>query len=345
MSPRSRATRILIGEDSRTYAAALKRFLEHDPDLQVVGTSTTVADLVRQASALQPDLLLLDLELADGRGERAIERIVRSPGTPIVVLSDHAERGSARAAAALGAGAVDAQTKRSLPLRDPGSARAVLFRRQLKRLSRATPHPALPPARPARGHRATGRAAGAIGICASTGGPPALRTVLSVLPAKFPIPIFVVQHMTKGFIAALLEWFRQDVRLPVGIAAGGLDPGPGIWFAGDGAHLAFDRRCRTRLDTSRTAGYHCPAGDVLLASMAATFGAECAAVVMTGMGSDGAEGVAAVNAAGGLTIAQDARTSAIYGMPKAARERGAQLILPLEEIGAVLAGLTLPGAR
>jgi two-component system chemotaxis response regulator CheB len=337
-------TRILVCEDSRTYAAGLRRFLEHDRDLQVIGSCDTVAEAVALCARLKPDLLILDLELADGNGVRAIDRILARGPVPIVVLSEHVARGSAAAAAALGAGALDAQPKRALPIRDPGSARGVMFRRHLKRLSRA--HVTKPSRTSRGGRRAAGvrRDAAAIGICASTGGPPALRTVLTALPADFPIPVLIVQHMTKGFLPGFVEWLRESVKLPVGIAGAGVPLRRGIWFAGDGAHLALDQQRRMRLDRSTNGGFHCPAGDVLLASMASVLGPGAASVVLTGMGSDGAEGTAAVGAAGGLTIAQDASSSAVYGMPRAARERGAELVLPLGEIGPMLGRLHLTKA-
>ena len=334
-------TRILICEDSRSYAAGLRRFLEHDRDLKVIGSCATVADAVAQCARLKPDLLILDLELADGNGVRAISRILARRPVPIVVLSEHVARGSDAAAAALGAGALDAQPKRALSIRDPGAARGVMFRRHLKRLSRA--HVQQPTRAAARGHRrvGTGHAVAAIGICSSTGGPPALKTVLGALPSDFPIPVLVVQHMTKGFLPGFVEWLRGGLGIPVDIARAGVALRPGVWFAGDGAHLALDKSRRTRLDRSAVGGFHCPAGDVLLASMASVLGSASASVVLTGMGSDGAEGTAAVHAAGGLTIAQDAATSSVYGMPRAARERGADLVLPLGEIGRALARLRL----
>jgi len=333
-------TRILLTEDSRSYALALRRFIEHDPDLKVVGTCGTIKETAAAMRTLDPDLLILDLELPDGNGIEAIPQLLAKQPVPILVLSDHADHGSEAAAAALAAGALDAHPKRALKLRDPGHARGIMFRRYLKRLSRARVGATRVRRRAAAPvPSADGRRIAAIGICASTGGPAALRSVLSALPARFPIPVLVVQHITKGFVGGLVDWLAQDLSVPVRLAVAGAPMEPGVTFADDGAHLTLDGERRLRFDRMAVGGYHCPAADVLFASMATTLRDTAAAVVLTGMGSDGAEGMAAVGAAGGFTIAQDEASSAIYGMPRAASERGADLVLPVDRIGPALAAL------
>jgi two-component system, chemotaxis family, protein-glutamate methylesterase/glutaminase len=183
-----------------------------------------------------------------------------------------------------------------------------------------------------------------IGICASTGGPQALASVLGSLPGGYSIPILVVQHMTPGFLAGLVSWLDRETALPVRLARDGERLQPGVWFAPDGAHLRLERTRRLALDADTSAGNHRPSGDVLLCSLARVAGAGAVAVVLTGMGRDGAEGVAAVAAAGGRTIAQDERSSIVYGMPRVAVERGARTVLELEAIGAALVALEQTGA-
>jgi two-component system chemotaxis response regulator CheB len=179
----------------------------------------------------------------------------------------------------------------------------------------------------------------AIGIAASTGGPSALRAVLSSLPAAPPVPILVVQHMTAGFTEGLVRWLDQAVPPPVRLAADGLAVAPGVWVAPDLAHLSIDAGRVMRLDRRHDGASHQPAADVLFVSMAETIGASVAVAVLTGMGADGARGVAAVVARGGLAIAQDEATSAVAGMPRAAVAAGARFVLPLSEIGPLLAQL------
>jgi two-component system chemotaxis response regulator CheB len=173
---------------------------------------------------------------------------------------------------------------------------------------------------------------GAVGIVASTGGPQALEALLAALPAGFQLPLLVVQHIASGFTNGLARWLDGSVPLHVRLAVAGEVLAPGVWIAPEGAHLVLDADGRFALDERTTAGLHRPSGDVLLHSLADYAGARAAAVVLSGMGKDGAAGLAAVREAGGLTIAQDEQSSAIYGMPKAAAERGAELILPLCEI-------------
>jgi two-component system chemotaxis response regulator CheB len=184
-----------------------------------------------------------------------------------------------------------------------------------------------------------------VAIGASTGGPQALLEILSALPADYPVPVMVVQHMAEGFTAGLARWLDQQVPLPVALAQDGSPLRPGIWFAPEKVHLTLGRSMRMTLDGATEAGVHRPAVDVLLSTVARVTGSGSVGVVLTGMGRDGAEGIAAIRAAGGLTVAQDESTSVVWGMPRAAAERGAELVLPLPEIGAAIAGLrwTRPG--
>jgi two-component system chemotaxis response regulator CheB len=182
-----------------------------------------------------------------------------------------------------------------------------------------------------------------IGICASAGGPGALADVMRRLPAGYRIPILVVQHMTPGFTSGLVAWLDTQLALPVGLARDGQELAPGVWFAPDGAHLKLEPTRRLALDADTIAGNHRPSGDILLASLARVAGAKAVAVVLTGMGRDGAEGLAAVAAAGGRTIAQDEQSSGVYGMPRVAMERGAKTVLAPAAIGDELAALDRAG--
>ncbi len=189
---------------------------------------------------------------------------------------------------------------------------------------------------------AAGRAS-VIGICASAGGPQALVSVLAEIPATFAIPILVVQHIAAGFTEGFARWLDDQVPLTVRLAGAG-PTGPGIWVAPEGAHLVLDRANRLVLDGRDDAGPHRPSADVLLRSVATGAGAQGVAVVLTGMGRDGAEGLGAVRRARGLTIAQDEASSAVFGMPKAAAECGAEIVLSPSAIGQRLSTLRPAGA-
>ena len=336
MTARPPITRVLICEDSRTYATSLVRFLEHEGDLEVVGVCGSGEEALRALPRLQPDLVTMDTELPGISGIEATERIMRSHPTPIVVVSAHTRRASERAAAALAAGALEVLSKNEFSLDDPTGPRAIALRRRLARLARAYVRQRRPDARRKRDPRPRGLGARVIGICASTGGPQALETVLAGLPADFHTPVLVVQHMGNGFMEGLVRWMDQRLPLPARVARSGVKAGPGIWFAPDDAHLLLEPGMRLALDRKTVSGPHRPSADVLLKSIAAAVGAESVAVVLTGMGRDGAEGVVAIRTAGGHTIAQDEATSAVFGMPKAARENGAEVVLPLSEIATEL---------
>jgi two-component system chemotaxis response regulator CheB len=339
-------TRVLVCEDSRTYAAALRRTLEHGGELEVVGTFASAEAAVAALPGLRPDIVTMDLELPGMSGLEAVEQIMGEEPVPILVLSSHVGGGTDNAAAALAAGAIDAIPKEGLDLRDPEGAAAAELRKRVRTLSRARVirHPRSRLARrvPRPGPQ---RVVAAVGVCASTGGPRALVTLLGDLPASYAVPILVVQHITAGFTEGLARWLDSAIPLPVAVAADGGRLAPGVWFAPEGAHLLVRPGGRLALDATSTVGHHRPSGDVLLRSLASTFARRAAAVVLTGMGSDGAAGVRAVRASGGLALAQDEASSAVYGMPKAAAEAGADAVLPLDEIALQLAALVPPGGE
>jgi len=334
--------RVLVCEDSRTYAAALQRTLEHDQDIAVVAVCATAEDALAKLEQLEPDLVTMDIELPGMSGLEAVEYIMGSRPTPILVLSSYVGPQTTAAAAALAAGALDALAKDDLDLTQPGGAAAAAFRGRLKLLARARvirhPRARLRPRKPRPRPNGTRRAS-AVGIVASTGGPQALATVLGSLPADFGVPVFVVQHIAAGFIEGLVTWLDGAVPLPARLAEEGAMPRAGIWVAPEGAHLKLAPSGRLRLDRAADPGPHRPSGDVLLRSIAAVAGAEGVAVVLTGMGRDGAAGALAVQHAGGLALAQDEAGSAVFGMPKAAADLGVEVVLALPEIAQTLADL------
>jgi two-component system chemotaxis response regulator CheB len=367
---------VLVCECSSGYAAVLRRMLEQDGDISVVAVCASAEETIVALPRLRPHVVTMDLELPGMSGLAAIEEIMSDQPVPILVISADAGGASGKAAAALAAGALDAIAKKSLDLRDPGGAAAAAFRHRIRLLSRARVirHPRAglrnklgnkpgagpgnrrPEAQlgngpePVRGDRpeavpgdrpapSLGRGASAIGMCGSAGGPHALAQLLSDLPADYEIPILVVQHIAVGFTEGLAHWLDRSVGLPVRIAEDGVPAASGAWIAPEGVHLLLTPTGRLRLDGRTAVGHHRPSGDVLFESIAAAAGETGVAIVLSGMGSDGAVGAAAVRRAGGLVIAQDEESSAIYGMPRAAIAYGADLVLPPGEIAAYITGL------
>lgn len=345
MTWRSDTVRILICEDSAAYAAGLVDYIQRDADLSVVGRVADASNLIAALHTLQPDLLTMDLELPGMGGLEAVRRVMATDPLPIVVLSAHTERGSALAAAALGAGAIDVQPKAELRIDRADSPAAAAFRRRLKRLAHARVGGVRRVPRRIAPVETRGRVASVVALCASTGGPPAVCEVLGRLPPDFPLPVLVAQHISTGFAAPFARWLDGTVALPVRMASDGALARPGVWVAPDHGHLQLGRGLRMSVADGRGGHAHMPSADVLLRSVAAAAGRLGAGVVLTGMGRDGAEGTAALRAAGGLTIVQDEATSAIFGMPRAAAERGAELVLPLHEIADVLLSLPTRSSR
>jgi two-component system, chemotaxis family, protein-glutamate methylesterase/glutaminase len=336
--------RVLICEDSKTYAAGLSRLLERDPEIDVVGVCETAEQAIARLPTLKPDLVTMDLELPGMSGAEAIEQIMGVLPVPILVLSGHVERRSQTALQALAAGALDALPKADLDLSDPDGAAAQALRQRIKLLSgvKVIRHPRARLSR-RKAPASWSRSASVIGICASTGGPQALAALLAALPATFPIPILIVQHISAGFIDGFVRWLDSEVPLPVQLAVPDRTPQPGVWIAPEDAHLILTKNGRIALDETTVNGHHRPSGDMLLRSLAAAAGQNAVAVVLTGMGRDGADGLADVRRAGGFTIAQDEATSAIFGMPRAAPESGSEFVLPLDEIAPRLQALRLVG--
>jgi len=314
-------TRVLVCDDSRTFTAALVRTLERGGEIEVVGVAGTAEAAIADLARLAPDLVTMDIELPGMSGLEAVEEIMSARPTPILILSSHVGTSNNVAAAALASGALDAIGKEGIPLMNPDDTAAFAFRRRVKLLgaARVIRHPR------ARLNGAAGNVTppaprgSVIGICASTGGPHALATLLAGIPAGFPIPILVVQHIAAGFSEGLARWLNATVPL-----------------APDGADLVLGPDGVLTLDRTTPPALHRPSADALLRSIAQHAESAGVAVVLTGMGRDGADGLAAVREAGGLTIAQDEETSAVFGMPCEAAKRGAAMILPIGKIADAL---------
>jgi two-component system, chemotaxis family, protein-glutamate methylesterase/glutaminase len=338
---------VVVCEDSRVYAAALVRMLEYDGDITVRAVCGSAEEAIAALPGLDPDLVTMDVELPGMSGIEAVQTIMSSQPLPIMVLSAYIGTRSEKAAAAVAAGALDTVAKDDLDMRDPGGAVGAAFRHRVRVLGQAhvIRHPSAElNARPGARHPA--RSASVIGICASVGGPQLLLSLLQVLPADYPIPLLIVQHIAAGFADRLAGWLDRAVPLPVAIAEPGMLAGPGAWLAPQGAHLTLGATGRLQLDRHTVAGHHRPSGDVLLSSIAAVAGRSGVAIVLSGMGRDGAAGAEAVRRSGGLAIAQDEQSSAVFGMPKAAIELGVDVVLSPAGIASCLLGLRpqqLPG--
>jgi two-component system, chemotaxis family, protein-glutamate methylesterase/glutaminase len=325
--------RALLVTDS---APALLGPLQHDADICVVGQVSTARDALAFIISTRPDIVVLDLNLADGSSRRAIEQIMDQAPTPILLLSAATENGhSPSVVEALVAGALDAlptpqhwNTEQGADLRDAVRrlSKAWVIR-HLRGGRTGTPTPTVgrgPDQRPV------------VAMAASTGGPSALASLLAEL-GGLAAPVLIVQHLHPDFTDGLLEWMSRVSALPVEVARHRQFAEPGhVYLAPGGVHLRLGRRTHLELDP-QPVSVHRPSADVLFTSVAKQAGAASVGVVLTGMGEDGAQGLLSIRRQGGRTLAQDEQTCAVFGMPRAAQRIGAVTeLLPLSELAAAI---------
>ncbi len=344
--------RVLVVEDSATVRNYLVDVLQASSDLQVVAEADDGKQAIELCERLRPDVVTLDMMLPSLTGLAATEYIMAYCPTPIVIVSGSLNRGEVfKTYEALAAGAVDVLEKPSGDTFDGHWERGFIERVKLVSRVKVITHPrarlrsvtrdsaqlaACPPPEPNRAYRCV-----VIGV--STGGPQALATLLRQLPANFPLPVLIVMHISPGFGEAFAAWLNDQSPVPVAAAVDGeaLPPcgTPRVVLAPPDRHLVV-RGGRLRL--TRDAEVHScrPSVDMLFNSVAQEVGDGAIAVLLTGMGRDGARGLLAVRNAGGVTLAQDEATSVVFGMPREAILIGAaKRVLALDEVAPTLVSL------
>jgi two-component system chemotaxis response regulator CheB len=347
---------VLIADDSPTARQMLSAIVNSASDMQVVGEANNGKQAINLTNSLRPDVILMDLIMPEMNGLAATREIMHIAPTPIVVISSGLNREENNIGfEAISAGALTVIAKPVGP-RDadyaPQSANLLTTLRAMAKVSvihhwQQTKVPLGTPI------RQIGQQPGGIvppqivGIVASTGGPAALGEIISQLPGDFSIPVVVVQHIAPDFLSALVGWLDGISKVNVEIARPGEQPSAGVvYFAPGGTHLRLDSGHRFVMSRTPDNVPHIPSGDVLLESVARSYGAAAVGVVLTGMGSDGARGLLAMHKAEAFTIAQNAVTSVVYGMPREAMQLGAvRRELGLADIPSVLSYLSKLGAR
>ncbi|HEY3445348.1 MAG TPA: chemotaxis-specific protein-glutamate methyltransferase CheB [Myxococcales bacterium] len=331
--------RVLLVDDSLFVRKAFARVLADEEGIEVVGEAGDGEEALARCQALKPNVVLLDLGMPVLDGLSCLKRLRRElPGVAVVVVSAAAQRGAQLGLEALEAGAFDLIDKASVPLMQvhelgtqlASRIRAAAVRRHASGLPMLLPSRSYP-------------APEVVVMAASTGGPLALLALLARLPASFPAPVALVQHIADGFVEALASRLGQVCPLKVLSPATRQELVPGcVYLPHGGRDFALTRRApgsplvlQPRLP--RPGSPHVPSADTLFETAAASAGARAWGVLLTGMGADGARGLLAIARRGGLTVAQDESTSAVWGMPRAAVELGAaRAVLPLHEIPAFL---------
>jgi two-component system, chemotaxis family, protein-glutamate methylesterase/glutaminase len=332
--------RLAIVDDARFVREALVRVLGTDPRLQIVGVAGTGEELLARFDAWRPDVVTLDLEMPGQGGLATLDALMARQRIPVVILSTHSGEGAPATLEALSRGAADFVDKEAVSLVDFRAVREVLIAKLLQVTGRFEPRDGapLPAAAAAAAPAPASGTVELIAIGASTGGPKAVETVLQGLGGAPRSAIAVVQHMPEGFTAAFADRLRRTVGFPVAEARDGEMVTVGeARIAPAGRHLTVLRGrdgLLLRVDVEPSGTPHRPSVDVLFRSVARAVGAHAVGVLLTGMGSDGAAGMADLLNAGAHTIAQDEATSVVFGMPRAAIVAGAaREILPLGAVG------------
>jgi|SRR5262245_12924958 len=330
--------RIAIVNDLALARAVLRRVVESVPGYVVAWTAEDGAQAVRLAGADRPDVILMDLVMPVMSGEEATRRIMTACPCPILIVTASVGANFGRVYEALGAGGLDAvQTPTFSPDGQVRDAEALLDR--LAKLAQAQNGPAATWC----GTPATAPAPARFGlpllaIGASTGGPEAIAQVLAALAPRPPAPVLVVQHIAADFVPGLATWLQARTGLTVRLAREGTAPEVGkVDVACSNDHLILGRDQRFVYTPEPRAYPFRPSVDVLFESLATVGPRSGVAVLLTGMLSDGARGLACLRKLGWHTIAQDEATSVVYGMPRVAAEMNAAVeILPLPRIGAAV---------
>jgi two-component system chemotaxis response regulator CheB len=339
--------RVLVVDDSALMRKLIPMILERDPDIEVVGTAMDGAFALRKIAELQPDIVTLDLEMPRMDGLETLRMIMKGAPLPVIVFSTHSKEGAYSTFKALALGAIDfvpkprnAAAGNLEPVASQLAEKIKVAKRAGGRKSIPKPVLEIPPSSKKRSRPAVPpNRIIAIGI--STGGPNALQYLLTQFPADFPATFVVVQHMPEGFTEMFARRLDECCALDVHEAKSGdlLIAGRVLICPGN-RHMMVRRMPRGEMvvlsDTPPING-HRPSADVLFHSVAQEFGLTSVGIIMTGMGEDGAEGIGAIKAAGGMTIAQSEDTCVVAGMPRAAMMKGyVQKVLSLDTLGAHL---------
>ncbi|MBC8509272.1 MAG: chemotaxis response regulator protein-glutamate methylesterase [Chloroflexi bacterium] len=347
--------RVLIVDDSPTLRQLIRMVLESDPDLQVVGEARNGQDAVVLCHKLQPSIITMDIRMPKMNGFQAIRQIMAESPRPIVVLTSKESDSELQISfKGVEAGALSVIGKPTgLPGDDPEAdqllqqvkamADVKVVRRRRSKTKQISPGGDNGPAAKPMGKPAEAGAYKIIAIGASTGGPPALQTILSELPNDLSVPVVIVQHISPGFVEGLARWLDETTPLQCKLAEDRefLKPAT-VYLPPDGYHLLLSSAGRVRLDASPPVDGHCPSVTAMLESVVKHYGSAAIGVLMTGMGRDGARGLQELHQAGGHTIAQDEATSVVFGMPKVAISLGAaDEVLPLHDIAKRLKKLVL----
>ncbi len=343
--------KVLIVDDSAFFRNRIAAVLANAPDFEVVDSAVNGQEAIEKAIALRPDIITMDVEMPLVDGIAAVRRIMAEAPTRIMMFSALTREGARETLDALDAGALDFLPK-DIKGADRNSADAQLLE-SLRAVARARVPAAkpsgagyrIPPLRPTRAGAASREIRpSVVAIGASTGGPVALREVLTALPRHFALPVVVAVHMPGSFTKAYAERLNSVCAIEVreAVDRDPLKPGQ-VLIAPGGLQMTVERGPaghQVRITQALPGQIYHPSVDLLLSSMAASFSGKALAVIMTGMGADGAKGAKDLKASGSSVWSQDEKSCVVYGMPQAVERAGlSDRVLGLDEIGPLLASV------
>jgi len=346
--------KVLVVDDSAFMRLAIVKMLESDPDIEVVGTARSGEEGVTRVGDLAPDVITMDVEMPGIGGLEAVRLIHERYQTPIIMVSALTREGAETTFHALELGAVDFVAKPDsvyANIKDVQRdllAKIAIFGRRGKQVAPER-RVAAPTPPPVHLHPPTGRAAHdffeVTAIGTSTGGPVALSKLIPALPASYPTPILLVQHMPLGFTKPLADRLNAQSALHVVEAAEGMIVTRGnVLVVPSGRQLELRRSFGEIVIALRDddgSSLHVPSVDILAAQVAATYRAGALGVILTGMGQDGVKGLRLLKDRGGYVVGQNEATCVVYGMPRAAAIAGlVDRVEPLERIAPALVDLT-----
>lgn len=335
---------VLIVDDSAFMRTSLSRMINSDPALFVVGTARSGEDALEKIPQLDPDVVTLEIEMPGMDGLETLRCIRARFPRPVIMVSSVTVEDAKITFDALAAGAFDYVPKQLSSI----SLDIIHIRHDLVAKIKAAAesrhrHPGVPERKPPQPVAATNWGdfsinPAIVAIGTSTGGPQALQEILTQLPSDLSVPVLIVQHMPPGFTKPFAERLNTlcAVRVQEAIHHEPLRRGV-VYIAPAGIHTTVERPSSALSFISLTPqpldSMHIPSVDVMMESVVAAFRGLAMGVILTGMGSDGAQGMTAIHGAGGITIGQDESSCAVYGMPRACAELGIlQAVLPLSEI-------------
>ncbi|MBW4665387.1 MAG: chemotaxis-specific protein-glutamate methyltransferase CheB [Chroococcus sp. CMT-3BRIN-NPC107] len=338
---------VLLVEDSPVALEILNRLLASSSDIKVVGKASNGKEALDLIPRLQPKVICTDLHMKEMDGLELTKQVMENHPRPILVVSTSVQKEDTNTIfELLQAGAVDVFPKPNTGLASDYEQVKRELINKIKILSGVTVFtkrqtPAINTPNSANNFAFSANITGAIKIItigASTGGPQALHKIIAQLPSNLPVPVVCIQHISQGFLQGLVDWLDSECKVKVKIAQVGEIPERGtVYFAPDQNHLELNSQGKFIYGSSLPVDGHCPSVTVTFKSVARFYGKATMSILLTGMGKDGALGMQAISAAGGITIAQDEKTCVVFGMPSEAIALGVvQHVLPVQDIASLL---------